>query len=69
LEKNEKAREELQSIETKLQLPKDQVDLLVKKGGELMEETIMYRCLMAKIGAPGSAGEVPKADEEMCPER
>ncbi len=69
LEKNESDRKKLQSISTRLQLPTEQVNLLVEKGGALLEQTTQYRCLMEKIGAPGSAAPVPPEDRELCPER
>jgi NTE family protein len=68
LEQDEDKRKDLQAIKTKLQLPSKQVDLLVAKGGELLRQTVGYRCLMAKIGAAGSAEPVGPDDLELCPE-
>jgi NTE family protein len=69
LEQNPEIRKRLQSIPTKLQLPSDQVDLLVLEGGALLQGAIQYRCLMEKIGQPGSVPEISEDDRELCPER
>ena len=69
LERDEDVLEKLQSIPTRLQLPDDEVELLVEKGGALMEQTVQYRCLMEKIGAPGSAEPVAPENRELCPEQ
>jgi hypothetical protein len=68
LERDEKIRRDLQAVPTKLQLSADEVALLVEKGSSLLRQTIQYRCLMKKIGAPGSADPVPPEDLVLCPE-
>ncbi len=67
LEPVQEVREELQAIPTQLQLPEDQVELLVEKGGELMRRSIHYRCLMRKIGDAGAAPELTEAEQRRCP--
>jgi hypothetical protein len=49
-EKDENIRRELQEVKTKLQLPPDQVDLLIKEGGSLLHDSPDFKRLCKDLG-------------------
>ena len=55
-EKNDEVRRKLQEIKTKLQLPKEQVDLLIKAGRRLLRQSPDFKRLQRTLSEGASVG-------------